>query len=165
MSTNNSKSRKSVYTVEELNAILEARETLNERYANASEEAKLIARKNLAVRYSEVHEAYLALPEEAKSRASSVGGETKVRGKSGTWHVVCPFCGLHCTCGSDVEDKDPVAEVHRMLKCHDWWYHYSDDHNVWKRGQAREAAIQAALAKLDGYTADALWNNAAPKAE
>lgn len=34
-----------------------------------------------------------------------------------------------------------------MLYHHDWYYDYSDDNKVWRAGQAKEAAIQAALKK------------------
>ena len=26
-------------------------------------------------------------------------------------------------------------EYQKLLESHDWYYHYSDDHRVWKRGQ------------------------------
>lgn len=36
-------------------------------------------------------------------------------------------------------------EFMTMLRNHDWYYMYSDDHSVWKRGQAESAAIMAAM--------------------
>ena len=33
-----------------------------------------------------------------------------------------------------------------QLRNHDWYYSYSDDHRVWKRGQANAKRLQALLA-------------------
>ncbi len=45
----------------------------------------------------------------------------------------------------------------KLLKGHDWYYQYSDDHSVWKRGS--EAAQRLiTLAKNDAKLKD-LYNN------
>ncbi len=45
----------------------------------------------------------------------------------------------------------------KLLKGHDWYYQYSDDHSVWKRGS--EAAQRlTTLAKNDAKLKD-LYNN------
>lgn len=41
------------------------------------------------------------------------------------------------------------AEFGSKLKNHDWYYAYSDDHSVWKRGQAASARLRAACEELD----------------
>jgi hypothetical protein len=35
-----------------------------------------------------------------------------------------------------------------MLRNHDWYFEYSDDHKVWKRGVAQRAAINAEAERL-----------------
>jgi len=34
-----------------------------------------------------------------------------------------------------------LDELEEMLKHHDWYYQYSDDHRVWKRGNEQNRAI------------------------
>lgn len=36
-------------------------------------------------------------------------------------------------------------EFLKMLKAHDWYYQYSDDHRVWSKGRAESQAIFAAM--------------------
>jgi hypothetical protein len=33
----------------------------------------------------------------------------------------------------------------KLLSTHDWYYNYSDDHSVWRRGQAERSAISNAM--------------------
>ena len=40
-----------------------------------------------------------------------------------------------------------------LLKCHDWYYHYSDDHSKWLNGLQSEQAINDAMQEL-GNTDD-----------
>lgn len=35
-----------------------------------------------------------------------------------------------------------LTTLETLLKQHDWYYHYSDDHRVWKRGKAQSEEIQ-----------------------
>jgi hypothetical protein len=35
-----------------------------------------------------------------------------------------------------------------MLRNHDWYFEYSDDHKVWQRGTAQRAAINAEAERL-----------------
>lgn len=30
-----------------------------------------------------------------------------------------------------------IEEYYRLLKAHDWYYEFSDDHRVWKEGQRK----------------------------
>ena len=36
----------------------------------------------------------------------------------------------------------------KLLRNHDWYFEYSDDHKVWKRGVAQRAAINAEAERL-----------------
>jgi hypothetical protein len=36
-----------------------------------------------------------------------------------------------------------LDEYKQMLASHDWFYHYSDDHSVWKQGQANISRLRA----------------------
>lgn len=46
------------------------------------------------------------------------------------------------------------------LVSHDWYYEYSEDQSVWKRGNRERSALDWARADLDpGYV---LWNEYAP---
>lgn len=38
----------------------------------------------------------------------------------------------------------------RMLKKHDWFYHYADDHRAWTKGQDSWKNIQQTKAKING---------------
>lgn len=54
----------------------------------------------------------------------------------------------------------------KLCKEHDWYYAYSDDHNVWKRGVVAEDRLKAryaALRKTDiGASVEAIWNQYNP---
>tara|TARA_R100000773_G_scaffold22815_1_gene20105 strand:- start:12668 stop:12925 length:258 start_codon:yes stop_codon:yes gene_type:complete len=47
-----------------------------------------------------------------------------------------------------------IDELEKALKAHDWTYAYSDDHRVWKRGQAERERIDEllSLAHRRGFT-------------
>ena len=54
-----------------------------------------------------------------------------------------------------------VDDYINMLKSHDWFYDYSDDHSVWVRGKAQRGAILEARKILDpDYI---IWNQHCPK--
>ena len=44
----------------------------------------------------------------------------------------------------DPEDKSvpTSAEYWDALKAHDWYYHFSDDGRVWRRGEAQDSALR-----------------------
>lgn len=53
-----------------------------------------------------------------------------------------------------------VDDYINMLKSHDWFYDYSDDHSVWVRGKAQRGAILEAKKELDpDYI---IWNQYCP---
>jgi len=65
------------------------------------------------------------------------------------------------------EETNRLITLERMLAKHDWQYQYSDDHFVWKSGQASQEAIFTeidALTKL-GFSKQAnhLFNQAVLK--
>jgi hypothetical protein len=54
----------------------------------------------------------------------------------------------------------------QMCKEHDWYYEYSDDHTVWKRGRAAESNLILKynwLKKRYPASAEAIWNAYCPK--
>lgn len=59
---------------------------------------------------------------------------------------------------SDEELIEFIAKLERLeslLKSHDWYYMYSDDHSVWKKGVSEREAIGQLTAQLlyvDGMT-------------
>lgn len=57
-----------------------------------------------------------------------------------------------------------VGAVVDLLKHHDWYYSFSDDIDVFRRGKERELALQAALAALPLAQAEAIWTLYAPSA-
>ena len=42
-----------------------------------------------------------------------------------------------------------IDEYRKLLKRHDWYYEYSDDHSVWKQGQRAELALRE-IARSNG---------------
>jgi len=48
----------------------------------------------------------------------------------------------------------------KHLKSHDWYYDYSDDHSVWKRGVAARDRLRAMQKDLD--PTGEIWNEHAP---
>lgn len=57
-----------------------------------------------------------------------------------------------------------VGEVAELLKHFDWYYSYSDDIDVYRRGKEDELVLQAALATLPHDQAAELWRMYAPAA-
>lgn len=55
-----------------------------------------------------------------------------------------------------------LQRLKQLLKEHDWYYNYSDDHNVWKRGETRSELIREAMLICEdlGYEQEAkeLWS-------
>ena len=58
-------------------------------------------------------------------------------------------------------------KLESLLKSHDWYYQYSDDHSAWTRGNEKEKEIHSLIATLtkDGKKSEieALWKKYAPK--
>ena len=53
-----------------------------------------------------------------------------------------------------------VAEYERLLRQHDWWFDFSDDHNVWSRGNATLQVLRRMQAELDPDKT--IWNRHMP---
>ena len=45
--------------------------------------------------------------------------------------------------------SDEIEEYKRLLKAHDWYYSYSDDHRVYVRGEEQYAKLRELMSKLD----------------
>lgn len=43
----------------------------------------------------------------------------------------------------------PLEQYQHLLATHDWFYDYSDDYSVWKRGQEHAAKIAALGRQVD----------------
>jgi len=48
----------------------------------------------------------------------------------------------------------------KLLKSHDWYYDYSDDHSVWRRGSEAYGRLRSMQKNLD--PTGAIWNEHAP---
>lgn len=48
-----------------------------------------------------------------------------------------------------------------LLKGHDWYYQYSDDHSVYKRGQRERSNLISMQKEFDEYRT--VWNKYAPE--
>ena len=44
--------------------------------------------------------------------------------------------------------KETMSTLIDMLRNHDWYFEYSDDHKVWQRGVTQRAAINAEAERL-----------------
>lgn len=58
-----------------------------------------------------------------------------------------------------------LEQLEEELKCHDWYFDYSDDHRVWKNGQAHRDKIRGMMSQLKKDHPEevkALWNKYAP---
>jgi hypothetical protein len=44
--------------------------------------------------------------------------------------------------------NENLVNLDRLLQFHDWYYDYSDDHRVWKRGTAERDAINQEQKRL-----------------
>lgn len=63
---------------------------------------------------------------------------------------------------TDSQDLDTVemAEYRQLLTSHDWYYHYSDDHSVYKAGERENQRLVALRMKLD--PSGTIWNQLCP---
>ena len=59
-----------------------------------------------------------------------------------------------------------LEQFEQLLKGHDWYYDYSDDHSVWTRGREHANKIVKARQSLDEQNllkeADELYNKYSP---
>ena len=44
--------------------------------------------------------------------------------------------------------NEPLVVLEKLLKSHDWYFDYSDDHSVWKKGMAQRDAINQEQKRL-----------------
>jgi len=55
----------------------------------------------------------------------------------------------------------PEEENYRkLLSAHDWFYDFSDDHSVWKRGTAERDKLNGIRRRIDPE--NTIWNEIAP---
>lgn len=63
-------------------------------------------------------------------------------------------------------ETDKWADFEKALGFHDWYFDYSDDHSMWRRGvdQANHLArLRSELMKVNPERTIAKWNEMAPK--
>jgi len=44
--------------------------------------------------------------------------------------------------------NEHLNDLDRFLRSHDWYFDYSDDHSVWKKGMAERSAINTEQKRL-----------------
>ena len=44
--------------------------------------------------------------------------------------------------------NEPLIILEKLLRSHDWYFDYSDDHSVWKKGMAERSAINQEQKRL-----------------
>lgn len=57
---------------------------------------------------------------------------------------------------------NPFDRYVQLLKTHDWYYDYTDDHSVWQRGNRERAEITQMYKALGSEVAKETWNKYAP---
>ena len=55
---------------------------------------------------------------------------------------------------------ETIEDYEHMLKGFDWYYEYSDDHRVWKKGSEGMRLLRDAQSRLD--PSKTLWNTHCP---
>lgn len=50
-------------------------------------------------------------------------------------------------------EQKSLREYWNMLASHDWFYEYSDDHSVWRRGNAAESTLRLHAAQSPEHRA------------
>lgn len=63
---------------------------------------------------------------------------------------------------NEAVESDPVKHLERELRCHDWYYMFSDDHSVWSAGCAHWKLLLTLAEKVDAEVAAELWSKHAP---
>ncbi len=56
--------------------------------------------------------------------------------------------------------SEPEENYRKLLKSHDWYYDFSDDHSVWKRGSSERSTLSGLRRQLDPDST--IWNEYAP---
>jgi len=65
-----------------------------------------------------------------------------------------------------IKIKELFTTFHQLLKSHDWFFDFSDDHSVWQRGLAereRLRSIALTLGEHDAERVSNLWNALCPE--
>ncbi len=57
-------------------------------------------------------------------------------------------------------DQSQIEAYKQALKKHDWYYSFSDDHSVYRRGEAAERALITQRHQFD--PTGEIWNSMAP---
>lgn len=62
------------------------------------------------------------------------------------------------------EQKDKITQLGKLLAGHDWYYDYSDDHSVWRKGSQSERELKDFIKSsgIDQDAAQTLWQSFAP---
>jgi hypothetical protein len=62
---------------------------------------------------------------------------------------------------------ETIQRLEELMKSHDWFYDYSDDHRIWERGRTQRAEIYSTADALRsmGYSSevDRLFEEYVPK--
>lgn len=78
----------------------------------------------------------------------------------------CTHCGSNVNVACETAEQAANCATHTdlyrsALRTHDWYYNFSDDHNVWRRGQQQRIDIDRMQKKVDQQYE--IWNMYAPK--
>lgn len=57
-------------------------------------------------------------------------------------------------------DTDSMIEYKKLLASHDWYYMYSDDHSVYRRGEAAQNRLVSMRLEIDRDAS--IWNSMCP---
>jgi len=58
--------------------------------------------------------------------------------------------------------SNATTNLEQLLQGHDWFYEYSDDNGVWRRGNERHNQILREMRTIGEPAATELWNRYAP---
>ena len=58
-----------------------------------------------------------------------------------------------------------LEDLEQDLKSHDWYFNYSDDGRVYRKGAQELENILDQMKKMDSKEAQSLWNKYAPKVQ
>jgi hypothetical protein len=65
-----------------------------------------------------------------------------------------------------ISADERLAELSKKMQYHDWYYFYSDDHSVWRRGEAAGSWIMTEIRYLNSLGLEqqtsALWEQYCP---
>jgi hypothetical protein len=64
----------------------------------------------------------------------------------------------------EIEKENAVAaKLVELMKAHDWYYQYSDDHRAYTSGNEAEKVIRELATQLPQDIINLLWSKLAPK--